>query len=210
MLAINQELSLVFSTPLSIRTVPGAAALNAGLERAILTRRQQYGGNQLSNIGGWQSYEDLLDWPEPEVKRLAAEVDVSVQQIWALPDLLQRRPHSPPRPAYQAYGWANVNETGNYNVFHMHPGCHLSIIYYVATGNPIPDSGMNGRLELRDPRQVATFCRTPLSAESGVILVGPQVGMMVAFPAWIEHGVHPFQGEGQRISIAINVTFTGY
>ena len=210
MLPINHELSLVFSTPLSIRTVAGAAALNAGLERAILTRRQQYVGNQFSNIGGWQSRHDLLDWPEPEVKRLAAEVDLSVQQIWALPDLIQRRPHSPPHPPYQADGWANVNETGNYNVFHMHPACHLSIVYYVATGNPIPDSGTNGRLELRDPRQVASFCRTPLSAETGVILIGPQAGVMVAFPAWIEHGVHPFQGEGQRISIAINVTFDGY
>ena len=28
---------------------------------------------------------------------------------------------------------------------------------------------------------------------------------MLVFPAWIEHGVHPFYGEGHRISIAINV-----
>jgi hypothetical protein len=28
---------------------------------------------------------------------------------------------------------------------------------------------------------------------------------MLVFPAWIEHSVHPFHGEGYRISIAINV-----
>jgi hypothetical protein len=39
------------------------------------------------------------------------------------------------------------------------------------------------------------------------LLIRPQPGLMVVFPAWIEHWVHPFQGEGQRISIAINVTF---
>jgi len=34
----------------------------------------------------------------------------------------------------------------------------------------------------------------------------PQAGLMVVFPAWIEHWVHPFFGEGNRISIAANVT----
>ena len=208
MLTINRELSLVFSTPLSIRTVPGAAALNAGLARVILSRRKQDGGKRLSNIGGWQSSHDLVHWPEPEIKQLLAEVDVSVQQIWSLPALLQRRTDGPPRPAYQAAGWANVNEPGDYNMLHMHPGCHLSIVYYVATGNPVPDSGMNGRLELRDPRPVATYSQMP-TGESGVIAIGPEAGMMVAFPAWLEHAVHPFRGDGQRISIAVNITFTG-
>jgi hypothetical protein len=209
MLAINQELSLIFATPLSIRTVAGAAALNTGLERAILARRQQYRGKQLSNIGGWQSLPDLLDWPEPEVKQLAAEADLSVQQIWALPALLKGRRHNSPCPAYRAWGWANVNEPGDYNMLHMHPGCHLSIVYYVTPGTPIPDSGTNGRLELRDPRPVATYSAMPGGAESGVILIGPEAGMMVTFPAWIEHAVHPFRGEGPRISIAINITFAG-
>jgi hypothetical protein len=91
----------------------------------------------------------------------------------------------------------------------MHPGCHLSIVYYVAAGKLVPDSGMNGRLELRDPRPVATYSAMPGGAESGVILIGPEPGMIVAFPAWIEHAVHPFQGEGHRISIAINIKFAG-
>jgi hypothetical protein len=38
------------------------------------------------------------------------------------------------------------------------------------------------------------------------MLIKPQAGMMLTFPAWIEHQVHPFTGDGNRISIAINVT----
>mgnify|MGYP001402953691 CR=1 FL=1 len=210
MFALSHELSLVFSTPLSLRTVQGAAVLNAGLERAILSRRQSYGGNRISNIGGWQSLPDLLDWPEPEVKQLAGEVDYAVQQIRGLPAALERRPKESQKPAaYHAYGWANVNESGHYNMIHMHPGNHLSAVYYVTTGKPMPDHEMNGRLELRDPRPAATYCRMPGSVGSESLLIRPQPGMMVVFPSWIEHWVHPFYGEGQRISIAINITFAG-
>ena len=208
MFALNHEISLAFSTPLSLRSIQGAAAINAGLERAILSRRQNSPGNRISNIGGWQSLPDLLEWPEPEVKGLIAEVDQTVQQIWSLPAAIERRNSDRHRrAAYQAYGWANVNEAGNYNMIHMHPGNHLSVVYYVATGRPEPDHEMNGRLELRDPRPAATYCRMPGSVGAESLLIRPQAGMMVVFPAWIEHWVHPFQGTGQRISIAINVTF---
>jgi hypothetical protein len=37
------------------------------------------------------------------------------------------------------------------------------------------------------------------------MLIRPQPGTMLVFPAWIEHSVHPFYGEGHRISIAVNV-----
>lgn len=210
MFPLNNELSLVFATPLSLRTVQGAAALNAGLERAIFTRRQSYGGNRVSNVGGWQSLPNLLDWPEPEVKQLAAEVDYAVQQMWALPAALERRPPQRQKRAfYQSFGWANVNEAGDYNIMHMHPGNHLSVVYYVATGKPAPDHKTNGRLELRDPRPAANFCEMPNSIASGTLLIQPQPGLMVVFPAWIDHWVHPFQGEGQRISIAMNIMFDG-
>jgi uncharacterized protein (TIGR02466 family) len=208
MFALDHELSLVFSTPLSLRTVKAPLALNAGLERAILSRRQKNGGNRISNIGGWQSLPDLLDWEEPEIKGLTAEIDYTVQQIWSLPARLERRNSVRPEHAnYHAYGWANVNESGHYNMLHMHPGNHPSVVYYVATGTPVPDHAMNGRLELRDPRPAAKYCRMPGSVGSESLLIRPQPGLMVVFPAWIEHWVHPFHGEGQRISIAVNVTF---
>ena len=39
-----------------------------------------------------------------------------------------------------------------------------------------------------------------------MLLIRPKPGLMVIFPAWAEHWVHPFHGDGNRISIAINVT----
>jgi hypothetical protein len=40
----------------------------------------------------------------------------------------------------------------------------------------------------------------------GRYLVEPMPGLMVMFPSWLKHMVHPFQGLGERISISFNVT----
>ena len=174
MLAIDSELSLIFATPLLRRILPDAASLNSGLERAILKRCRANDGSRISNIGGWQSRPDLLDWPEPEVQRLSQEINHSVQKVWALPARLKQRAPAEPKPVpYQAYAWANINQAGHYNMIHMHPGNHLSAVYYVAIGNQTPGREMDGRLELRDPRPQSNFCRTPGPLNSGLPLITP-------------------------------------
>jgi uncharacterized protein (TIGR02466 family) len=208
MVSITPELSLIFPTPIVFRTVADAPILNAGLERAILARRNSDTGRRISNVGGWQSQLDLLSWPEPEIQRLLAELDQAVQQIGALPVYLKQRPpemHSP--IAYNAFGWANVNESGDYNGIHTHPGNQLSAVYYVAEGKPTLGRPVNGVLELRDPRPGLNFMENPGSLSSGSVIIPPKAGLLVVFPAFIEHLVHPFHGEGRRISIAINVCY---
>jgi uncharacterized protein (TIGR02466 family) len=206
---ISPELSSAFGTPILLHMVSSAVVLNSGLERAILTRAQRGEANRISNIGGWQSLPDVLDWPEPEIKQLAGEVDRAVQQISTMPAILGRRNEPASRVNYNAYGWANLNRPGDYNMFHLHPSNHWSVVYYVATGALDPDTPMNGRIELRDPRPAATYARMPGFTCGQPLLICPQPGMMLVFPAWIEHGVHPFYGTGHRISIAINVALEG-
>jgi len=41
-------------------------------------------------------------------------------------------------------------------------------------------------------------------------MIKPQSGLLVAFPAWLEHGVRPFFGTGERISIAVNIDITKF
>ena len=203
---ISPELSVAFGTALSLRTVPYFASLNPELERAILKRRDEGTANRISNVGGWQSLPDFLDWPEPAVAQLKIEMDRGLQQISAMPAMLERRNEPAKRVSYQAYGWANVNQAGDYNMLHAHPGCDWSVVYYVTTGNPLSDTAMSGRIELRDPRPAAVFANMPGFKSGQPMLIKPKDGLMLIFPAWIEHQVHPFTGEGYRISIAINVT----
>jgi uncharacterized protein (TIGR02466 family) len=204
---ISPELSVAFGTALSLRTVPNHASLNPELERAIMKRRDAGVANRISNMGGWQSLPDFLDWPESSIVQLKAEIDRSIQQINSMPLLLERRNEPGKRVSYQAYGWANVNRSGDYNMLHSHPGCDWSVVYYVATGSPSDDNNpMSGRIELRDPRPAAVFANMPGFKSGQPMLIKPQAGLMLTFPAWIEHQVHPFSGDGNRISVAINVT----
>lgn len=201
---ISPELSSAFGTPISLRAVPSAATINPGLERAILSHAQRGEANRISNVGGWQSLPDFLDWPEPEVKQLAGEIDRAIQHVSTIPAILGHQP-MPPRVRYTSYGWANLNRPGDYNMMHSHPGNHWSVVYYAATGTLNPDTPMNGRIELRDPRPAAGYARMPGFKSGQPMLIRPEPGMMLVFPSWIEHAVHPFYGSGHRISIAVNV-----
>jgi hypothetical protein len=36
-------------------------------------------------------------------------------------------------------------------------------------------------------------------------LLSPRAGVMLMFPSWLPHGVRPYHGDGDRISIAFNL-----
>jgi uncharacterized protein (TIGR02466 family) len=210
-IAISPEISLIFPTPISIRALTGAEGLNRGLERAVLERRRSDGGYRHSNVGGWQSTPDFFDWPEPEAQALKSEVIRAVRHINAAPAMMQQGPASTGQNlvGYRGTGWANVNENGDYNTPHVHAGEQWSIVYYVAIGEPESGRPLNGRLELRDPRPAANFGNVKGFTFGQPLEIDPKPGMMVIFPAWLEHWVHPFHGKGQRISIAMNLTIDG-
>jgi uncharacterized protein (TIGR02466 family) len=205
--AIGQDIRLAFNVPLLIQAIPNAEATNAGLRRLILERERRSAGLRISNAGGWHSEETLLDWPEPEVATLRGWIDSAVQRISRLP--VRQNPEAV-RLAYRAAAWANVNRSGNYNTPHVHAGIHWAVVYYVAVGEAEPGYPQNGQLELRDPRPAAVYGRLPGFMFGRAITIDPKPGLMVAFPAWLEHWVHPFHGSGERISIAANVEITRY
>jgi predicted 2-oxoglutarate/Fe(II)-dependent dioxygenase YbiX len=42
----------------------------------------------------------------------------------------------------------------------------------------------------------------------GIRHVGFEPGQLVLFPSWVLHDVKPFEGEGERITVAFNCWFT--
>ena len=93
-------------------------------------------------------------------------------------------------------GWANVLRHGQYNSVHCHPNAQWSLVYYV-TGNDAPqDRPFSGRLELLDPRPGASLTYEDDSALYGRLLFNPRPGQVIAFPAWLQHQVHPHFGDG--------------
>lgn len=191
---------LVFNTPILILDKGAVASeLNQGLRRAILEKERESKGRTISNVGGWQSAADVLEWPIKEIAVFKGWLREAVEQICNLPQ--------PERVEvdFEAYAWANVNRDGDYNSAHNHDVAHWAVVYYVSRGQPLTGR-LNGQLEIRDPRFSASADKYPGFTFGQGLILDPAPGRFLLFPAWLEHLVHPFHGQGERISISANVT----
>ncbi|BBK43958.1 hypothetical protein STVA_39780 [Allostella vacuolata] len=207
-IAIDRDAGLFFGTPVITLRPEGAAEANAALRQAILERAAREPGVARSNAGGWQSRPDLLNWGGPGVAAYRGWLEQAVRAAQRLP--ARRAGVEDFRLSFTAQAWANVSRAGHYNEVHTHPGNHWAVVYYVAAPPPDPARPLGGRLELRDPRPAAAFAAAPGFSFGAALTLAAEAGLMVLFPAWLEHAVHPFSGAGERISIAANVTITDF
>jgi uncharacterized protein (TIGR02466 family) len=112
---------------------------------------------------------------------------------------------------WSLHAWANVNRFGDYHDYHNHPHAYLSGTYYVR----VPDTHEKletrndvrpGRLTLYDPRACAN-----MSAIKGdpyiepEYTIEPSAGLILLWPAFVNHFVHPNLSKQARISVSFNV-----
>jgi uncharacterized protein (TIGR02466 family) len=202
----------LFPTPLVVATMPESAALNAELKRIILGREATAPESvQRSNHGGWQSSWDLHQWGGAPMQKVLAFGRSIVDEVTV--DRAGKRHEI----AWRVNSWANVNRQGHGNQFHTHPGALWSATYYVDDGGIGADPTLGGEFEIQDPRGVAPVMYAPyltFAGPDGAALgesqrLPPQAGMFVVFPSWLSHGVRPYRGTRERISIAINFSLGG-
>ena len=75
---------------------------------------------------------------------------------------------------------------------------------------PDPAHPMSGMFEFHDPRPAAAAMPLPGFDFGSKFLVRPTAGVMLVFPSWHLHMVHPFFGTGERISIAFNIQLLNF
>jgi uncharacterized protein (TIGR02466 family) len=201
----------VFPTPLVIATLPDAEALNAEIKRTILAREAASGSVQRSNHGGWQSTWDLHEWGGAPMQKLLAFGRTVAEEVTV------DRQGKHPALTWRFNCWANVNRHGHGNQFHTHPGALWSATYYVDDGGVAADPTVGGEFEIQDPRGAAPVMYAPhltFPGPDGAALgesqrLVPRAGMLVVFPSWLSHGVRPYRGARERISIAMNFSVGG-
>jgi uncharacterized protein (TIGR02466 family) len=207
------QLTLInlFPTPLVIATMPDADALNPELKRIILAREAATESVQRSNQGGWQSTWDLYEWGGAPLQKVLSFARAIADEVTV--DRAGKRHEL----AWRINCWANVNRLGHGNQFHTHPGALWSATYYVDDGGIGADPSLGGEFEIQDPRGVAPVMYAPyltFPGPDGLALgeaqrLTPRAGMCVVFPSWLSHGVRPYRGTRERISIAINFSLGG-
>ncbi|HWN39886.1 MAG TPA: TIGR02466 family protein, partial [Gammaproteobacteria bacterium] len=189
-----------------IAAMPDAVTLNAELKTIILAREASSESVERSNHGGWQSTWDLHQWGGAPMQKVLAFGRAIASEV-TVDRMGKRRPLS-----WRINCWANVNRHGHGNQFHTHPGALWSASYYVDDGDVGADSSLGGEFEIQDPRGVAPIMYAPFltfPGPDGAALgesqrLTPQAGMFVLFPSWLSHGVRPYRGTRERVSIAIN------
>ena len=201
----------LFPTPLVIATLPDAEVLNAELKRLILASEAASESVERSNHGGWQSTWDLHQWGGAPMQKVLSFGRAIVDE--ATVDRAGKRHEL----AWRINCWANVNRHGHGNQFHTHPGALWSASYYVDDGGIGADPSLGGEFEIADPRGVAPVMYAPyltFPGPDGAALgeaqrLTPRAGLFVVFPSWLSHGVRPYRGTRERISIAINFSLGG-
>ena len=197
---------LLFATPIFRRTWPDSEDLNAYLRELFLRREEaeKRSDREYSNIGGWHSPIDLQESLDLELLRVlqrARELAMdATEQLLSSSEALRSY-------SYSISAWANISREGHYNVPHVHMAT-WSAVYYVSLPVQRDTDPRAGALELIDPRPPTAMLSMPGRFFATRHVVKPEPGLMVLFPASIMHLVHPFHGEGERISIACDLDIT--
>ena len=198
----------MFATPLIRARHPDLSALVAPLRSVILTQKGTDEGITRSNMGGWHSAPNMDRWGGAPAQTLVSFAASVTEQHLSVT--------SPPAGLQMGWGvdmWANVNRSGHANAVHCHPGAFASAVFYVDLGNGDAPA-RDGHLVLEDPRYPMAQMQHPnvlwagpdgAGAQSQFPLL-PEQGELVIFPSWLRHSVRPHTGQGERISIAINLT----
>ena len=96
-----------------------------------------------------------------------------------------------------------------YNPQHNHSHCQISAVLYLKIPAMRPRKIPNKPKE-KDGQIEFTFCTNESIFTTGSFVARPNPGMCLLFPNSLYHQVYPFQGSGERRSIAFNMAFKGF
>ena len=200
---MDLEVTPAFPTLIGRMRVPDADAMNQELRAIILAEEVTYGTLGRSNVGGWHSRPDFLLRPEPAVAGLTTWI------TWAVRKMIEASTGAGTfKGTLSLSAWTAICRAGAYHAPHIHPDSAWSGAYYVDAGASRPDTPLGGVLEFLDPRSGAEAVTAPGDPYGEPFRVRPESGLLVVFPSWLYHWVHPYAGQTPRIAVSFNVMLT--
>jgi uncharacterized protein (TIGR02466 family) len=110
--------------------------------------------------------------------------------------------------------WFHVTRRGGFFGLHNHPNASWSGVYCVSPGAHDANKRASGALTFVNPATASAMhmdagvARLTPPFDSQLRSVHLEAGQLVLFPSWVLHDVKPFEGEGERITLAFNCWFT--
>lgn len=202
-----------FPTYLAIREWEGVEELNTALELELYKQRaQDPTGIYRSNVAGtWHSADNVTGL----IGKAGEQLNQMFFEVFS--DLAGAHATSKGQVKLRLQTWAMMYQDRGYATVHTHPNCHFSGVYYIRSGPKAPDKVMAtgvsvqpGSLEFIDVRGGPNAIQVKGMVLQPSLRVPPKEGLMIVFPCWLPHFVHPVEGPGERIAVACNATILEY
>lgn len=192
-----------FSSPIYQRQYDHKDQLNQTLANTILELEKKADSHDRfrSHQGGFYTPGGLFERELPGIAEVRQLIETNVgQYIKQVSESGFGR--KPPLSRYQITldAWAALTREKDYQAPHVHAGANISGIYYASVPEkPEPQ----GCIDLLNPltAQEMTFIPGGKTTHCRVI---PRTGLLLLFPAYLQHIVHPFYGDGERIIVVCN------
>lgn len=198
--------SALWPTHFLQRQLPNAAPANNALLSLILDQEDSYNtNNKASDLTSNYLAQDFLRVENPVIGWLKECINKTVADYLRHSGLNYD-------VNWNLQAWPNINRRGDYHNVHNHPHSYLSGTYYVTVpGEEHYDQAARadlnpGAISFFDPRAQANMLAirndAQVEAEHRVM---PTAGMLLLWPSFLHHFVHPNASDELRVSISFNV-----
>ena len=214
MAEIKPKLLLPFSNPVLAFDFPYNKDFRTSLIQECYEYRKHDESINLADAHrqvGWQSKKILFNTQAPSLRRIAQFVLNAVTSMSKTisPNINMANFN------LGSEGWININQQGSLHFPHTHGNTTFSGVFYVKVPDatkPIYENDINkpGFIEFLDPRNdVSGFARGIKELKDSLsfkqqMLIAPEEGRLLIFPAWLKHWVYPNIENEERISISFN------
>jgi Putative 2OG-Fe(II) oxygenase len=202
----TQDIEIHYPTTVIQRQFTGVDGLNAELfallnslsERFANTPQNAVQSGLISTQGGYQTSTsmNLFTLNDEAIARFRDQMVLPAARDYLAHVFGEQAAIFNPWPD----GWANLLGDGDWQRPHFHP-THRNVVcgvYYVHIPEAKPEP--QGNIEFFTPIQASVNHGFPSTRR-----LLPREGLMILFPPWYVHYVHPFRGAGQRAIIAFDI-----
>lgn len=162
----------------------------------IYSYQQQDEGRVISNIGGWQSSKNPLE--EKSFDRYKSYIEDHIKEICN--DTLNAE-------VIIDNLWININKKHDFNWSHVHPGAHLSGVFWIKCPKNCGTLNFDSPNNFSDSK-IYEVLKEDYSKKFYMYEVSSfqsKEGSLILFPPNLRHGVTPNLSDEDRISIAFNL-----
>jgi uncharacterized protein (TIGR02466 family) len=212
------QITEMFAVPFGFAKFPNCGALNDELHRLFLTREsegQAYANPRPFTQRNRQVFEsrfDLFRWPDACVQSLKdfcwGHLTGFVGELNGYDAAMRER------LLIYSDAWFHVTRRGGFFGLYNHAMAAWSGVYCVNPGRNDADKPDSGLLSFVNPFLASAMyldvstakLRPPFAYHIRHVKMEP--GQLVLFPAWLLHDVKPFEGDGERVTVAFNCWFS--